>query len=254
MRCARWLLLGGAAVLVLGAGVLVRERLLDDAPGAVDITSALEAAAQQPASAATAAAQGALATASATPAVAGGTAAGTSALAGTWTLAPGASFLGYRVNEELANVGIKTAVGRTSAVTGTLTFDGAAVTAVQVTADTRQLRSDETRRDRALEMQALETARYPSASFVLTAPIRLERVPAEGATVRAIATGDLTLHGVTRRVELPIEGQLQGGRAVIVGSLDVRFADFGIAQPRAAIVLSVEDHAVIELQLVFARG
>ncbi len=245
MTRARWLVGAVAVVLVLGAGVWFT-LLRDDAPQAVDLASALSAAAQQPANSPTAA--------SATPAPAGSPATGAaSSLAGTWTLVSGASFVGYRVNEELANIGAKTAVGRTSAVTGTLTFDGAAITAVEVTADLRQLRSDETRRDRALEMQALETARFPSATFVLTAPIRLERAPAEGGTVRAAATGDLTLHGVTRRVEVPIEGQFQGGRAVVVGSLDIRFADFGIAQPRAQLVLSVEDHGVIELQLVFER-
>ncbi|MSQ36107.1 MAG: YceI family protein [Dehalococcoidia bacterium] len=246
MTRARWLFVGAAAaVLVLGAGAWFT-LLRDDAPQAVALASALDAAAQQPMRSPTAA--------TATSVPAGPPASGAaSSLAGTWTLASGASFVGYRVNEELANIGAKTAVGRTSAVTGTLTFDGAAITAVEVRADLRQLRSDEARRDRALEMQALETTRFPSATFVLTAPIRLERAPAEGGTVRATATGDFTLHGVTRRVEVPIEGQFQGGRAVVVGSLAIRFADFGIAPPRAPIVLSVEDHGVIELQLVFER-
>lgn len=243
MTRVQWVPAMVIAGLALGGAAAAFALLRDGAPATVDLASAVEAAA-------TASARAASATAAAAPASA---ASSGGSLAGTWTLAAEGSFVGYRVNEELARIGAKTAVGRTSAVTGTLTFDGRAITAVEVSADLRQLRSDESRRDRALEDQALETSRFPTATFVLAAPIPLERTPVEGATVRATAAGDLTLHGVTRRIEIPLEGQFRGGRAIVVGSLDVRFADFGIAQPRALAVLSVEDHAVIELQLVFDR-
>jgi hypothetical protein len=44
------------------------------------------------------------------------------------------------------------------------------------------------------------------------------------------------------------------GQVVVVGSTEIVFADYQIAQPTAASVLSVEDHGVIELQLVFSRA
>jgi polyisoprenoid-binding protein YceI len=176
-------------------------------------------------------------------------------LNGTWEIAAGGeSFVGYRVKEELARVGTFTAVGRTSSVTGTLEFDGSAITAVQVTADLTGLTSDSTMRDGQLKRQALETNTYPTATFVLTQPIQLNATPANGETIAATAVGDLTLHGITRGISIPLEGQLTGGYAVIVGSLDLTFADFGIQQPTSGMVLSIEDHGVLELQLVFQKG
>ena len=91
-------------------------------------------------------------------------------------------------------------------MTGTLTVDGTTITAAEFTADLTTLQSDEDRRDGQLGRQALETAQFPTATFVLTQPIELGEVPAEGATVEATATGDLTLHGVTKSVADPARG------------------------------------------------
>ncbi|MGH2600685.1 MAG: YceI family protein, partial [Dehalococcoidia bacterium] len=133
-------------------------------------------------------------------------------------------------------------------------FDGSAITEVRVEADLRNLQSDDSRRDGALRRQALETDRYPTASFVLTEPIRLDAVPAENQPLAATAVGDLTIHGATRNVSIDLEGQLANGFVVVAGSLDIRFADYGIAQPRSLAVLSVEDRGTLELQLIFEKA
>lgn len=178
-----------------------------------------------------------------------------SGLAGTWVLAAGGeSFIGYRVREELVTVGMFTAVGRTKAIQASLEFDGAAITDVQVTADLTSLTSDSAMRDGQLKRQALETSIYPTATFRLTRPIVLDRVPAEGETVSATVVGDLTLHGVTRSVSIPLQGQITNGFVVVAGSLDIAFANFGIKKPQSQVVLGVEDHGLIELQLVFQQG
>ena len=171
---------------------------------------------------------------------------------GEWVVSEaGETFVGYRVNEELASVGAFTAVGRTSAVTGSLVFDGAAITAVEIEADVAQLRSNDSRRDNALRSQGLETGTYPTASFSLTQPIALDAVPAEGDAISVDAVGELTIHGVTNEVTIPLEGQRTGGYVVVVGSLEITFADYGMETPRAFIVVSIEDFGVMEFQLVF---
>ena len=185
---------------------------------------------------------------------AGATDAAGNALEGTWVLvADGTSFVGYRVREELASVGTFTAVGRTQNVQASLTVDGLAVTDVQVSADLTGLTSDSNMRDGQLRRQALETNTYPTATFSLAQPITLNEIPAEGETVMATALGNLTLHGVTRSVAIPLEAQLTNGFAVVVGSLDIAFADFGIQKPTSGAVLGVEDHGLLELQLVFKQ-
>ena len=176
-------------------------------------------------------------------------------LVGRWeVLADGSSFAGYRVEEELARIGATTAVGRSTVLTGSLVFDGAAITEVVIEVDLTALTSDDSRRDGALRRQALETNTYPTTSFTLTEPIPIDAVPAEGVALSVTATGDLTLHGVTREVQIPMEGQLVGDRVAVVGSLEIIFADYDMDTPSAFIVLAIDDHGIMEFQLVFERG
>jgi polyisoprenoid-binding protein YceI len=176
-------------------------------------------------------------------------------LVGEWSLVQGtSSFVGYRVQEELAGIGSTTAVGRTHGLSGTLIYDGSEIATVEISADLTSLASDKSMRDNALRTQALETGAYPTATFELTEPISVSEVPADGETVTQTVVGNLTLHGVTRAVEIEVQALMQNSRLVVVGSTEIEFADFNISQPRAASVLSVEDHGTMELQLVFERA
>lgn len=127
-------------------------------------------------------------------------------------------------------MGATTAVGRTPAVSGGIELDGITLSEATFTADLTELVSDESRRDDAIQ-RALETATFPEATFTLTEPV------------------DLTVHGVTRPVEVPLQVSLTGGAAVVTGSFDVAFADYGVNVPTAPVVLSVEDSGVVGLQL-----
>ena len=179
----------------------------------------------------------------------------TVALDGTWTvLSDENSFAGYRVGEELASIGVTEAVGRTSGVTGSLELEGSTLTAVSIEVDMTSLRSDDNRRDGAMSRQALETNAFPTAQFVLTGAIDLGTIPSEGVPISVTASGDLTLHGVTAPVEIPLEAQLVGNQIVVVGSVDIVYGDFGIELPSAPILVGVDDHGLIELQLTFVRG
>ena len=171
---------------------------------------------------------------------------------GEWVVSSeGETFVGYRVNEELLNIGVQTAVGRTSAVNGSLAFDGATITVVEIEADVTRLVSDDSRRDRALETRGLETATYPTASFSLTQPIALDAVPAEGDAITVDAVGELTIHGVTREVTIPLQGQRTGGFVVVVGSIGIQFGDYEMVAPRPFIVLAIDEFGVMEFQIVF---
>jgi len=187
---------------------------------------------------------------------------GPGALDGTWTVDTtigsfsdfSSSFVGYRVNETFADSRANTAVGRTPAVSGSLVLAGTTITSVEVSADLSRLQSDDDRRDGRLRDQAIETSQFPTATFRLTSPIVLAAVPAAGATFTASATGELTLHGVTRTMTMPIEARLSGDVVTVTGSIDIAFADYSIEKPTSFIVLSIEDHGVMELQLHFRRG
>ena len=161
------------------------------------------------------------------------------------------SWVGYRVDETLAGNRANTAVGRTPNVTGTLSLSGTQIASVEVTADLTTLQSDDQRRDGQLQRQGLETAQFPQASFKLTSPIELGSAPTDGQTISASATGDLTLHGVTKSVQVPIQAQLSGDVVTVVGSIPIQFADYSMEPPTSFAILSVEDHGTMEFQLHF---
>ncbi len=183
-------------------------------------------------------------------------------LDGTWTVDPSVgsfddfsgSFVGYRVTEELVGIGTSTAVGRTPDVTGSLTLAGTTITDASFEADLTTLQSDSGMRDGQLGRQGLETDTYPTATFVLAEPIELDAAPAEGATIEATAVGDLTLHGVTKRVEIPLEARLANGVVTVVGSLPVAFGDYGMTAPESMRVLSIDENGTMEFQLQFTQG
>jgi polyisoprenoid-binding protein YceI len=187
------------------------------------------------------------------------------ALDGTWTVDPtigsfdysaddfSGTWAGYRVQEELAGVGGTVAVGRTPDVTGTITVSGTAITAADLTVDLTTLESDESMRDGQLGMQGIQTNQFPTATFVLTQPIELGAIPAEGTSISATAVGDLTIHGVTKSVEIPLSAVQQGDIIGVAGSLTFTWGDFGMEQPTSMRVVSLADEVTMELQVFFRQ-
>jgi polyisoprenoid-binding protein YceI len=233
--------LGALAVVgVIGAGALYYFVIRNDSPEAVSIQDAVEAVRQS------------------SPSAGNNGSAGDDrdrAMAGIWRVVPGEnSFTGYRVQEELVGVGTTTAVGRTNALDGTLAFDGDKITAVEVKADLTQLKSDKSIRDGQLRRQAIETDKFPNATFALSSPITINDVPDAGNKVNQTVNGKLTLHGVTRDVSLQVQGVMEGNQVIIVGSTPILFADYSIAKPQAQSVLGVDDKGIMEFQLVFAKA
>jgi polyisoprenoid-binding protein YceI len=185
------------------------------------------------------------------------TTAGGGTLDGSYRAASGdaQSFVGYRVQEELAAVGVEsTATGRTSEVTGSFAIDGMTVKDVTVDANLLNLKSDRDMRDNRIKTLGLESEKFPQSKFVLSEPIDFKSVPDVGETVRATAKGDFTLHGVTRPVSIPLEGRWDGRDIQVVGSLDVRFADYQIDPPTIGGFVSVKDQGVMEFQIFFRKA
>jgi polyisoprenoid-binding protein YceI len=176
-------------------------------------------------------------------------------LDGTWTVVADDSYVGYRVREQLATLPAPSdAVGRTTAVEGEMEVSGLSIESVSVTADMTQLTSDESRRDQRVRDSGPETNAFPEAAFVLTSPIDLDTKPAEGEIVQASAEGDLTVHGVTQHVSIPIEARWGGGQIQVAGSLEVVFADYDIQAPSFGGFVTVKDQGTIELLLIFEQA
>jgi polyisoprenoid-binding protein YceI len=184
---------------------------------------------------------------------AGTTATGPATIEGTWKATTSGSQVGYRVNEVLFGQRT-TAVGRTSKVRGSLTVAGTTVTAADVTADLTTVTSSESRRDGQFQGRIMDTARYPTATFTLTAPIQLGSVPAAGQVVTETATGTLNLHGTTKTVTVALSAKWNGSGTIEVnGEIPIAFADYGIPNPSFGTI-STEDHGLLELLVAFTKA
>jgi polyisoprenoid-binding protein YceI len=175
---------------------------------------------------------------------------------GTWQVSDdGSSYVGYRVREQLAFLDSPNeAVGQSRAVTGTMELAGDTVESVRIEADLTRLTSDESRRDNAIRQRGLESERFPTAIVELAGPIRLAEAPVQGQEVRGQGKGRLTVHGVTREVDLDLRGRWSGSTIQVVGQLPIKMSDFQIQAPRFGPVVSIEDSLAVDLNLVFERA
>jgi polyisoprenoid-binding protein YceI len=159
------------------------------------------------------------------------------------------------MEEELAGVGATTAVGRTPDVTGSITIAGDQVTEGSFEVDMTTLKSDRDMRDNAIRSRGLETDAFPTATFELTEPVTLPgSIEVADASVPFVATGELTVHGVTKEVTLDFDAETRDGTIAIVGSAPIALADYQIDPPTSAIALSVADSGTLEFQVFLTKA
>jgi polyisoprenoid-binding protein YceI len=161
------------------------------------------------------------------------------------------STLGYRVKEVLGGLDTE-AVGRTDQVTGELVIEASRLMAATFSVNVGTITSDSSKRDNQFTGNIMDVSTYPTADFVLTTPIDFGSIPLPGVQLTAIATGDLTLHGVTRAVTFEVTTEYASNVIGVLGSIDITFADYGIANPSNAFV-STGDTGLLEFVLAFER-
>jgi polyisoprenoid-binding protein YceI len=180
-------------------------------------------------------------------------------VAGTWNAAAD-SVAGYRVREQLANLPAESdAVGRTDQVTGSITVETSGttttLTAASLSVDMTSLASDKTMRDNRLRREGLETDTFPTATFALTTPIEVPAAALTGTASDITLTGDLTVHGVTKSVQIPAQAQLVNGTIQVAGSLNFPLSDYSIVAPNiGAVIVSIADNGTLEFLVNFTKG
>jgi polyisoprenoid-binding protein YceI len=180
-------------------------------------------------------------------------------VAGTWTVAAD-SVAGYRVREQLANLPAQSdAVGRTSQVTGSITIKSSGstttVTGGTLTVDTTSITSDKTQRDNRLRSEGLQTDQFPAATFTLTKPVDVPAAALAGTASNVTLTGDLTLHGVTKSVDIPAQAQLVNGTIQVAGSIGFPLSDYSITAPNlGGVIVSIADTGTLEFLVNFSQG
>lgn len=168
-----------------------------------------------------------------------------------FTLADG-TIARYKVEEVLANTGFKIATGETLDVAGSIAFDAdgnVVADGSRMAVQAATLRTDSNRRDGYVRNRTLQTDTWPEVVFVPTAVDGLPASVSDATgSVEFTITGDLTVRDQTREVTWEAMAEFAGdGTATGFASVMFTFEDFGMDKPRVAIVVSVEDEILLEL-------
>jgi polyisoprenoid-binding protein YceI len=135
----------------------------------------------------------------------------------------------FRIQPEASEVGFKAtsrlmdAEGKFSRFTGEVTLDPKepATARITLTIETASIDTGIGLRDKHLRSSDfLDVTRFPTITF------ESQRVEMSGR--RATVTGQLTLHGVTREIVVPVDVQLSDSALVASGELRLNRRDYGI--------------------------
>jgi len=88
---------------------------------------------------------------------------------------------------------------------------------------------------------------------VLSCCLAAYQVVADGATVTAPATGELTLHGTKKTVTTDVTAKRTGGTIQVNGTIPVVFADYGIPNPSFGPA-NTDDRGEIEFLVSFVKS
>jgi polyisoprenoid-binding protein YceI len=140
--------------------------------------------------------------------------------------------------------------GKTSDVTGTIVADPAnpAGSSVDVTINVDALNTGNSLRTKEMRERYLETPKFGTAAFrsvSVTGPASI--APNQPADISV--TGDLTVHGVTKRMTIPVRVVLiPDGRIHATSNFKIHMPDFGISVPHN-ILVTVNDDVPVRLDV-----
>lgn len=165
---------------------------------------------------------------------------------GTWT-SKSSSYAGYRVHEVLQGNDVNV-VGRTKDVKGTAVVDGGSLTKTSVTVQVGKISTPEAARDEYFRSTALQTDKYPTATFELTKPVDVTKA-LDGSTQDVTLTGTMDLHGVEKPVTADAQVAVgKGGTVQVAGTVPITFADYGVKAPSLGFV-TVDGKGSVEFSL-----
>lgn len=172
-------------------------------------------------------------------------------LDGAWRVASG-SVAGFRIQQTVLAL-TSEVVGRTEDVTGTATIAGGTITSATIRVNLLALTSGG--RPAPQFGKSLETQRYPDATISLAQPADLDSSFISGAVTTITATGQLTLHGVTRTLTVRLSARRDAASVEVTASIPIAFRDWTITLPTGYGILgSLADHGTAEFLLVLQRS
>jgi polyisoprenoid-binding protein YceI len=148
------------------------------------------------------------------------------------------------------NIAVKSFTGRVVIPDG-----GAANGTLELEADARSLQvldkvseKDKAEITKSMHEDVLESAKYPKIVFKSASVSGFNQT---GSTASFTVNGDLTLHGVTKRIAVPVKAEFSAQQLRAAGKYALKQTDFGITPYLAAGgAIKVKNEVVISFSLV----
>jgi polyisoprenoid-binding protein YceI len=140
--------------------------------------------------------------------------------------------------------------GKTSDVTGTIVADPAipAASSVQVSINVDSLDTGVALRNKEMRERFLETNKFGTATFKSISVTGPPSIPPNQPADISVA-GEMTLHGVTKRMTIPVRVILiPDGHIHATSSFKIHMPDFGISVPHS-ILVTVNDEVPVRLDV-----
>ena len=158
----------------------------------------------------------------------------------------GKSWVGFHLEDTIEDIDADT-----KKISGTIEGDPAnlAAATVTLTVDTASIDSGMKLRDDDMRETYLETKKYPTATFKSTGVTGAASI-APGQSADLKVAGDLTLHGVTHRIVVPVHLTLESPqRAHLTSKFTIRMTDYNVTVPQK-LVLSVANEVDVKFDLI----
>ncbi len=150
-----------------------------------------------------------------------------------WVFVPKAGLLSGFAHDH--QIGIKSFSGKivvpeSGAANGSLQLDVDATSLVVL--DTKPSEDDKKKIHNSMHGEVLESAKYPKVTFKSASVSDLKQTGGENYSFTL--NGDLTLHGVTKRIAMPVSLTINAKQLRAEGKYTLRQTDFGIKPYSAA--------------------
>jgi polyisoprenoid-binding protein YceI len=150
--------------------------------------------------------------------------------------------------------------GSSEGVSGTLTIDPQDLSKLRgtITTQTATMKTGNDTRDNHLHSaEWLDASRYPQITFTIAS---VDKVTTSGNTATGMATGNFTMHGVTKRVSIPFKMtylvengstrlRAPGDLVMISADFNISLKDFNIAGTEGVVGSKVGEQIKITAQL-----
>lgn len=145
------------------------------------------------------------------------------------------------------------AIGTFRVLSGEVQGDPSAIAdtaQVRLTIDATSYASGNTARDQQVTESALEARQFPTITFESKGGQEVSKQSDRAAMLRI--RGDLTLHGMTKPILVPVSVHLdEQGRLIADGTYTFKFEEYGVRRPSALMGLMVTgDEATVVFHIV----